>query len=70
MLDTSVVITNREKEILEHMIDGYSNKAIAYQLGIKERTVKAHMQNMMEKLEAHNRTHVLVKAVRLGVVQI
>lgn len=70
MLDTSVVITDREKEILEHMIDGYSNKVIAHRLGIKERTVKAHMQNMMRKLEANNRTHVLVKAVRLGVVQI
>ncbi len=70
MLDTSVVITNREKEILEHMIDGYSNKAIAYQLGIEPSTVRNHMANMMKKLDALNRTHTVVKAVQLGIIQL
>ncbi len=70
MLYTLVKITDREKEILEHVVGGDSNKVIAYKLGIEPSTVRNHMANMMKKLDALNRTHTVVKAVRLGIIQL
>jgi len=55
-------LTLREKEILQWMISGAPNKAIASELGITERTVKAHRTSVKEKL----RTVSLVELVRLA----
>jgi DNA-binding NarL/FixJ family response regulator len=67
-------ITDREKQVLEMLVAGLSNKEIGGPLGIEERTVKAHIAKMMRKVRVHNRielsvhaiTHSLVRAGRIG----
>jgi two-component system, NarL family, nitrate/nitrite response regulator NarL len=61
-------ITWREREILNQLFQGISNKLIAYNLGITEATVKMHMSNLSRKLEAQNRTQLLVNAMKKGFV--
>ena len=63
-------ITDREAEVLSFVAEGYSNKLIAAQLGISERTVKNHLTYIMIKLRASDRTHAVVTAVRLGWLEI
>lgn len=59
-------LTQREREVLALVAEGYSNKRIARHLGISERTVKQHLTWIMTKLQASDRTHAVVTAVRLG----
>ena len=59
-------LTGREQQVLALVAEGYSNKLVAYQLGIRERTVKNHLTGIMTKLRASDRTHAVVTAVRLG----
>ncbi|MEO0881954.1 MAG: response regulator [Pseudomonadota bacterium] len=46
------VLTNRERDVLERLTDGLTNKAIAEDLGISARTVEIHRANLMAKLNA------------------
>jgi DNA-binding NarL/FixJ family response regulator len=48
------VLTPRERDVLQGIVDGHTNKAIAAQLGISRRTVEAHRESLMRKLEIHN----------------
>jgi DNA-binding NarL/FixJ family response regulator len=59
-------LTEREKEVLSLVAEGYSNKLVGTRLGISERTVKNHLTYIMTKLRASDRTHAVVTAVRLG----
>jgi two-component system, LuxR family, response regulator FixJ len=43
-------LTARERSVLNHLIDGRSNKTIGIELGISERTVEVHRANIMRKL--------------------
>jgi FixJ family two-component response regulator len=47
------LLSVREREVLEQVLQGRLNKQIAYILGIAEKTVKAHRGRVMEKMEAH-----------------
>jgi len=47
------LLSDREREVLERVIQGRLNKQIAYDLGIVEKTVKAHRGRIMEKMQAH-----------------
>jgi len=47
------LLSDRELEVLEQVLKGRLNKQIAYDLGIVEKTVKAHRGRIMEKMEAH-----------------
>ncbi len=58
----SSVLTTSEDRVVQAIREGKSNKAIAYQLGICEGTVKVHLRNVMKKLKAKNRTEVAIKA--------
>ena len=60
----------RELEVLGLVRDGYRNKIIADQLSIAESTVNFHIKNIMEKLQANDRTHAVTIAVRRGLLQI
>ncbi len=59
-------MTGREQEVLSLVAEGFSNKLVAAELGIRERTVKNHLTSIMTKLRAADRTHAVVTAVRLG----
>lgn len=48
------LLTEREREILQHVLRGRLNKQIAYDLGIAEKTVKVHRGRVMQKMEAQS----------------
>jgi len=54
-------LTPRERDVLLGLIDGKANKIIAYELNLRESTVKVHIRNIMKKLKATNRTEVAYK---------
>ncbi|HMH01677.1 MAG TPA: response regulator transcription factor [Terriglobales bacterium] len=60
--------TAREKEVLELLVGGRSNKEIGAALGIEERTVKAHIAKLMRKNGVHNRLALSVHAVTHSLV--
>jgi DNA-binding NarL/FixJ family response regulator len=62
------MLTDREVEVLRHLVDGNHNRDIAEKLFITEETVKAHMKHIMHKLGANDRTHALAIAFRRGLV--
>lgn len=59
-------VSGREQEVLALLACGRTNTEIAAELGISDRTVQTHLRNLMAKAEARNRTHLAVKAIRLG----
>ncbi len=59
-------LTPREREVLERLVDGLSNKAIAQALSIGEGTVKVHLKAVLRKLHVANRTQAATLALRLG----
>jgi DNA-binding NarL/FixJ family response regulator len=64
-----VTLTDRQKEVLKMLVAGRSNKEIAAPLGIEERTVKAHVAEMMRKLGVRNRIALSVHAITDSIVQ-
>jgi two-component system nitrate/nitrite response regulator NarL len=56
-------LTPREREILCHLAEGQSNKAIARVLGISDGTVKLHVKAILRKLDVHSRVEAAVIAV-------
>lgn len=58
--------TARQRQVLELLRQGKSNKFIAYELDIKESTVKIHIRHLMKKLHATNRTQAAILAERLA----
>lgn len=57
-------LTRRQQDVLNHVMEGKSNKLIARELGLYESTVKAHIQVILEKLQADNRTHAAMIAAQ------
>lgn len=53
-----VQMTPREKEVIELILEGLSNKRIAKRLGIAPQTVKSHVRNIMDKLALHTRLQI------------
>ena len=65
-----VDLTEREIEVLTHLMDGLSNKEIAGAIGRTEATVKAHLLNIFEKLGASDRTEAVTIALRRGILHL
>ena len=63
-----VAFTDREKEVLEMLVAGRSNKEIGSALGIEERTVKAHVAKLMRKVGVQNRIALSVHAITHSLV--
>lgn len=63
-----VTFTDREKEVLELLVAGRSNKEIGSALGIEERTVKAHVAKLMRKVGVQNRIALSVHAITHSLV--
>jgi DNA-binding NarL/FixJ family response regulator len=64
------LLSNREVEVLRHLVDGKRNRDIAEKLFIAEETVKAHMKHILTKLGANDRTQALAIALQRGVIQL
>jgi DNA-binding NarL/FixJ family response regulator len=67
---TRVQLTPRELATLRLMADGKSNKEIAQELGISDRTVKTHLGHLFEKLGVTSRTEAVKVATRRGLVRL
>lgn len=62
-------LSDREIEVLRLVAAGDRNRDIAAKLSISESTVKVHLQHILEKLEATDRTQAVAIAVRRGIIQ-
>ena len=62
-------LTEREQEVLALIARGKANKLIALELGVAERTVKAHVSNILGKLGVSDRTQAALWAVREGLAE-
>jgi len=63
-------LTAREIEVLQSIAAGLRNKEIAYQLGVSEATVNAHVKHILEKLNVADRTHAVTTALRRGIIRL
>jgi len=63
-----VTFTDREKEVLELLVAGRSNKEIGSALGIEERTVKAHVAKLLRKNGVQNRVALSIHAITHSLV--
>lgn len=63
-------LSEREVEVLRLLARGFANKAIARELGITERTVKAHVGSILAKLHLESRTQAALYAGRIGLVPV
>ena len=65
----SIHLTPRQKDVLEGVAAGKSNKIIAYELGMTEGTVKLHMTAILKLLGVYNRTAAVLEATKLGLIK-
>ncbi len=63
-------LTVREREVLQALADGLSDREIAARFNVSTKTVRAHMANLLAKLNVDSRLQALIFAVRHGVVEI
>jgi DNA-binding NarL/FixJ family response regulator len=66
--DTYLLLTDREKEVLQLLAEGRSNKEVASLLDLGLSTVETHRGNMMQKLNLHNTAEIVLYAVRKGII--
>jgi two-component system, NarL family, response regulator len=65
-----VALTPREVEVLGYVARGLANKEIADLLGTASGTIKMHIQNILEKLGASDRTHAVTIAIQRGILHL
>jgi DNA-binding NarL/FixJ family response regulator len=63
-------LSEREIEVLNLIATGTSNKIIASQLSLAETTIKTHVQNILLKLNANDRTHAVTIAIKRGYIDL
>ena len=61
-------VTDREREIIKLMAEGYRDRDIAIALRIKEETVKEDRLNLMKKFDARNKSSVIEHALETGLI--
>jgi DNA-binding NarL/FixJ family response regulator len=65
----SVHLTSRQKQVLNMLVEGRSNKEIAVLMGIEVRTVKAHIASLLRKMGVRNRIALSIQAIKQSLVQ-
>jgi two-component system, NarL family, response regulator DegU len=68
--DDDRVITKREEEVLQLIVDGCSTPEVAERLYISQKTVKNHLASIYQKLDARDRTQAVLQAVRMGIIHL
>jgi len=63
-----ILLTGRERQVLELVADGHSNEAVAVRLGLRPSTIRTHRANIMAKLGLPNRTDMVKYALSHGLV--
>jgi two-component system response regulator NreC len=66
--DSYDLLTDREREILQLLAEGRSNKEVAALLDVGLSTVETHRANLMQKLNLHNTAEIVLYAVRKGII--
>ncbi len=61
-------LSEREFEALKMVANGASNKEVAYKLGITERTVKAHLSHIFQKLNVDSRAAAVATGAKMGIL--
>ena len=64
------VLSEREMEVLQLLAEGNSTPEIADTLFISQKTVKNHLASIYEKIDARDRTHAVIRAVKIGIIKI
>lgn len=68
LTDSYDLLTDREKEVLQLLAEGRSNKEVAALLDLGLSTVETHRANLMQKLNLHNTAEIVLYAVRKGLI--
>ena len=68
LTDSYHLLTDREKEVLQLLAEGRSNKDVAALLNLGLSTVETHRSNLMQKLNLHNTAEIVLYAVRKGII--
>jgi DNA-binding NarL/FixJ family response regulator len=68
LTDTYDLLTDREKEVLQLLAEGKSNKEVAALLNLSPYTVETHRTNLMQKLNLHNTAEIVLYAVRKKII--
>jgi DNA-binding NarL/FixJ family response regulator len=67
-VDTYDLLTSREREILQLLAEGKTNKEVAAALNISPYTVETHRSHILQKLDLHNSAEIVLYAVRKGII--
>jgi DNA-binding NarL/FixJ family response regulator len=68
LTDSHHLLTDREKQVLQLLAEGRSNKEVATLLNLSLSTVETHRANLMQKLNLHNTAEIVLYAVRKGII--
>lgn len=63
-------LTEREREVLQHVATGLTNREIGHALGISDRTAQAHLSHIFEKLGVASRTEAVTVGLRRGLIRL
>lgn len=63
------MLSNREYEVLNLLAEGYIVKEIAYNLNLSPHTIISYKKNLYVKLKAKNTAHLLVKSLRMSIIE-
>ncbi len=68
-LPSTRALSKRERQVLDHLVCGRTNKQIAQRLGVTDHTVKTQVTRIYEKLEVRNRLDLLSMSIERGWVE-
>ena len=68
--DSYDLLTDREKQVLQLLAEGKTNKDVATALGLGLSTVETHRMNLMQKLDLHNTAELVLYAVRKKILRV
>lgn len=64
------ILSDREMEVLQLLADGQSTPEIATNMFISQKTVKNHLAAIYAKIDARDRTHAVIRAIKMGIIKI